>query len=199
MKPTEILNQEHRVIEQVLHCVERMADDCAARKRLDAASARDAIDFLRNFADRCHHGKEEDQLFPMMEQRGFSPRGGPTAVMRDEHVRGRAHIRAMDEAIEGAAAGNEPDRDGFVDHARRYVALLREHIQKEDHCLFPMADGALTEADQAELARRFARVEQDEIGDGVHERYVRLADDLARRWEVEATASSVPGGCGCGS
>ena len=119
--------------------------------------------------------------------------------MRDEHVRGRGNIRAMDASIDEAADGDGHACAAFVHQAREYVALLREHIQKEDHCLFPMADGALTAADQDELARRFARVEHEEIGDGVHERYVRMADDLARRWDVEASATALTGRCGCGS
>ena len=136
----------------------------------------------------------------MMERRGFSPDQGPTAVMRAEHVEGRSHIAVMDGATEDAGGGDAKACSRFVEHARRYVHLLREHIQKEDHCLFPMADEALTDDDQEELARRFERVEHDEIGGGVHERYVRMADELARRWQVEPTAAAGEcGGCGCGS
>ncbi len=57
MRPTEILMQEHRVIEQVLNCLEIIAQRAEADSKLDTDSANQAIDFLRNFADRCHHGK----------------------------------------------------------------------------------------------------------------------------------------------
>jgi len=85
MRPTEILMQEHRVIEQVLDCLERMAQRVEAGDELDLESAKQAIDFFRNFADRCHHGKEEDCLFPLLEQKGFSREQGPTGVMLHEH------------------------------------------------------------------------------------------------------------------
>ena len=75
MKPTEILSGEHRIIEQVLDCLEKMAQNCAAGGRLDKPSAEQALDFFRNFADRCHHGKEETHLFPAMEAKGFPARG----------------------------------------------------------------------------------------------------------------------------
>jgi len=199
MNPTAVLMQEHRVIEQVLDCLARIADDCQASGRLAAADAAEVIDFLRNFADRCHHGKEEAQLFPMMEARGYPADQGPTAVMRQEHVEGRARIRGMDAVVDAAGGGDAAACRTFVDHARAYVALLREHIQKEDHCLFPMADQALTEADRQELQERFRRVEHEDIGAGVHERYVRLADALAERWNVAARAAAAGhGGCGCG-
>ena len=71
MRPTEILMQEHRVIEQVLDCLETMAQRAEAGEGVDLESAKQAIDFFRNFADRCHHGKEEDCLFPLLEQKGF--------------------------------------------------------------------------------------------------------------------------------
>ena len=106
---------------------------------------------------------------------------------------------AMDQAIEGASTGDADACRAYVTNARAYVLLLREHIQKEDHCLFPMADQALSEDDQRELQARFRRVEHDEIGPQVHADYLKLADDLARRWEVEpAAVGSNPTGCGCG-
>jgi hemerythrin-like domain-containing protein len=71
MRPTEILSSEHRVIEQVLDCLERIADNCSAQGSLNRESAEAAIDFFRTFADRCHHGKEETYLFPAMEACGF--------------------------------------------------------------------------------------------------------------------------------
>ena len=93
MKPTEILSGEHRVIEQVLTCLERIAEQCAAEGRLDRTSAEQALEFFRNFADRCHHGKEEVHLFPALEAKGFPRDGGPTGVMLHEHDQGRAHVR----------------------------------------------------------------------------------------------------------
>ena len=164
MKPTRILEHEHRVIEQVLDCLDRIANRCQTDGRLDAESARDAIDFFRTFADRCHHGKEEQQLFPMMEARGFPAQGGPLAVMRAEHDHGRAFVHGMESTIEGAADGNPEPCGRYVQNARGFSALLREHIRKEDHCLFPMADEAFSEDDQLELGKRFERVEHDDLG-----------------------------------
>jgi len=198
MRPTEILEAEHRVIEQVLSCLERMATIGTEAGRIDADPAREAIDFLRNFADRCHHGKEEAQLFPAMESRGFSPENGPTAVMRYEHTVGRKLIGQMDDAVEQASQGSAEHVRVFAHSAREYVGMLREHIRKEDHCLFPMADQALDEAAQQELLRMFERVEHEDIGAGVHERYLALADELAERYGVARKAVASCGGCGCG-
>lgn len=183
MKPTEILSAEHRVIEQVLNCLEKMAEQAEQTGKIDGAAA-DAVAFFRTFADQCHHGKEEALLFPLMEARGFPRHGGPTGVMLSEHESGRARVRGMATAIE------KTDVKRFVEDARGFIALLRQHIEKEDHCLFTMANQAFSEADQTKLLEGFEAVERDHMGAGTHEKFLKLADDLADRYGV---AKILPG------
>jgi hemerythrin-like domain-containing protein len=188
MKVTDILMDEHRVIEQVLNCLEKLAERCEAGHELDAVSAREALDFFRNFADRCHHGKEEDCLFPLLEARGLARQGGPTGVMLHEHEEGRRLIAGLASAI---------DTDSPVEFARQawaYVRLLRDHIRKEDHCLFPMAAAILSGTDAESLAQLFEHAENADMGEGTHERYLRLANDLADRLGVPR--ARVASGCG---
>ena len=199
MKPTEILSAEHRIIEQVLDCLEKMAQNCATEGRLDQTSAEQALDFFRNFADRCHHGKEESHLFPAMEAKGFPRQGGPTGVMLHEHEQGRAYIRGMAAAIEAAAAGQGEAVAQFVANAHGYVGLLRQHIEKEDHCLFTMANQTLTAEDQQRLAEAFQQVEHEHLGLGTHEKYLGLADDLADRFGVTRAVDNPKLSCSCHS
>jgi hemerythrin-like domain-containing protein len=184
VKPTDILTGEHRVIEQVLDCLAKMADLCTSEGRLEKQPAKDAIAFFRNFADRCHHGKEEVHLFAAMDSRGFPRDGGPTGVMLREHELGRMHVRQMDENVDAAAAGDSEALGQFAEHARSYVELLREHIRKEDHCLFPMANQAFSESDQRALMTAFKKVEAEDMGEGTHQAHVKIANDLADRYGV---------------
>jgi hemerythrin-like domain-containing protein len=184
MRPVDSLMEEHRTIEQVLNCLECMADRCETGAPLDIESAASAIDFFRVFADRCHHGKEEDLLFPLMEQKGFSREQGPTGVMLDEHERGRRHVRGMADALRELTLGDLAGKILFVEHARAFVQLLREHIKKEDKCLFPMANQVFSEVDQDQLARSFSKVEHEDMGPGTHEKYLQLANQLADRFGV---------------
>lgn len=182
MHATDVLKAEHRIIERVLSCLEKMTDRCALHRKLDGASAKDAVAFFRDFADRCHHAKEESLLFPLLESRGFSRESGPTGVMLQEHEQGRQLIRCLDGAIEGAARGEPITVEHFVSYSRGYVELLRAHIGKEDHCLFPMADNVLKEDDQMSLMKSFERVAHEEICECMHEKYLRVADDLVQRF-----------------
>ena len=197
MQPTKILSDEHRVIEVVLTCLEKMTQKAEAEKQLAKEDATDAVSFIRNFADACHHGKEEDQLFVMLEEKGMPKEGGPVAVMLQEHEQGRAFVRAMDENIESAASGNEEAINQFAQAARGYVNLLRAHIQKEDGILFPMATRFLDEDDQKELLKRFDHVEHDHMGEGTHEKFLGLAEQLADKYGVDKSPITTGGGCGC--
>jgi len=196
MKPTDILMEEHRVIEQVLSCRERIAERCVSEGKIDEQPARDAVDFFRAFADRCHHGKEEVHFFPMMEAKGFPREGGPTGQMLIEHEQGRSHVRGMDEAIDRASAGGAAAVQSFAEHARGYIDLLREHIQKEDHCLFTMANKAFGEEEQKSLMTVFEKVESEEMGKGTHEKYLKIANDLADRYGIERAKVHGAGCCG---
>lgn len=201
MRPTDILSSEHRVIEQVLDCLEKMVQQSGADGKLPQEPARDAVAFFRMFADRCHHGKEEAHLFPAMEAKGFPRDTGPTGVMLHEHERGRAHVRGMDAAIAGAAAGDAAALAAFVEHGCGYIRLLREHIEKEDHCLYSMANQAFTEEDQQALLAAFEKVESEEMGPDTHETYLAIANKLAERYGVPRAAvehAESHKGCGCG-
>ncbi|MBM3995137.1 MAG: hemerythrin [Planctomycetes bacterium] len=195
MRSTDILKNEHRVIEVVLACLEKMTEQALAQGHLDDVSARQAIDFFQAFADRCHHAKEENHLFPLMEARGFPRVGGPTGVMLHEHEEGRRLLCEMAGALIGAGAGDEKALADFAVHARAYVQLLRQHIFKEDNRLFPMASQVCSARDDADLVERFARAEAEDVKPADHEHYLEVAQHLAQRFGIPR-ANAKP--CGCG-
>jgi len=145
---TQALREEHAVILRALVLLE------VAAARLDAGPpAADSwwtelIEWLRSFADQHHHGKEELCLFPALTQAGVPAAGGPVGVMVAEHAEGRALLRAITES-----RGEER-----AEAARAYVRLLRDHIDKENGVLFPLADAILDSQDQQQLARALDKV-----------------------------------------
>jgi len=166
--PIQVLMDEHRVIERVLGALE-----IASKAELPVGFYERAIDFIATFADAQHHGKEEERLFPALEQKGMPRQGGPIGVMCDEHVIGRNHVARMREM---AAAG---DLDGLRAESLDYASLLRQHIRKEDEVLFVMARQFLTPDDMGRLERSFDEVEY-------RTEYVALADELVN--EAKAAA-----------
>lgn len=182
MKPTQELMKEHQDILAMLEVLKKVSDRLDAGEALDAAHLEKAVEFIRGFADACHHGKEEVHLFRAMEDAGIPNQGGPLGVMFHEHKLGRDHVRAMADSIAGIKAGDAAARRRFAENARGYAALLARHIHKEDHVLYPMADARLTEDQQAALAARFAEVEKTVAGAGGHERYHALLRELEKAY-----------------
>jgi hemerythrin-like domain-containing protein len=180
MKATEILMGEHRVIERVIASLETASGDLAQGRPVRAEFFLNASDFIKGFADGCHHRKEEGVLFTAMEAAGMPSQVGPIAVMLSEHEQGRAYTRGMRRAAEQLRAGDESARADVVRNARGYAALLRQHIAKEDGVLFPMADQVIPVAAQEQVAEDFERVEHEETGEGIHEKYLALAQALER-------------------
>jgi len=179
MTPTEVLKHEHQVILLVLGAAEREARQIEETGAARADTVDEMVDFFRSFADACHHAKEEKLLFVKMQERGVPVQGGPVAVMLQEHDQGRRLVRAVAEALPGARAGDREAIATVKDNLGIYAGFLRAHIAKEDNVLFPMADRLFTPDDQRALSEAFDRLEAEETGAGVHEKYHGLAHQLA--------------------
>lgn len=178
---TSILRQEHDAILRMLDATEEAARMLDRGEQVAPETLRELLEFFRVFADRCHHGKEEDLLFPLLERKGLPRTGGPIGVMLVEHEQGRALIRQMGEAGEAYARGVAEAAPQWATAARGYTALLRQHIDKENNVLFQVADSLLSEAEQGELVAAFEKVETDKIGAGTHERLHALMDRVTRQ------------------
>ena len=180
MKATDILKHEHQVILLVIGAAEKEVALIGKTGRIHAQTVREMADFLKNFVDRCHHTKEEKHLFALMHERGMPLDVGPLAVMLHEHEQGRGHVRAVAEAVAGKDEPSAAAIGRVKDNLSAYAELLRAHIDKEDHVLYPMADRLLSAADQKVLVEAFDRVESEEMGEGVHEKYHAWIETLIK-------------------
>jgi len=163
----------------MLSILERVCQKLEAGESVDPQHLEQAVAFIKGFADRWHHGKEEDLLFPAMEEAGISGEGGPIGVMLVEHVEGRNYVKGMSEAIERYGAGDRQAWSEFVTNGRNYIALLQQHIFKEDNILYPMADMRLTEKRQEELSEQFEVVEREKLGIAKREELLGLLEHLS--------------------
>ncbi len=175
---TDILRKEHDAILQMLEVSDALARRLATDTPVEPERLTEMLEFFQTFADRCHHGKEEDLLFPLLERKGLMRAGGPVGVMLDEHEQGRALVQRMTDA---AQAYNDHDATAgrrYAEASRRYAVLLRQHIDKENQILFLLADRLLSPVEQDDLVRAFERVEVEKLGAGTHERLHALMQRL---------------------
>jgi hemerythrin-like domain-containing protein len=180
MNPIQDLKNEHHAIEGALTILEQIAAGLGLNGT--KKDARAMIDFLRTFADTCHHGKEERVLFPALEKIGVSSKGGPIGVMLAEHDLGRGHIRGMGQALDNLDKNIPEAVEQFEHHAKAYAKLLRQHIAKEDQVLFDIADRQLSQTAKDRIQQDFDRIETDIIGQGKHEAFHRMLDTLTLKY-----------------
>lgn len=178
MKPSDILSREHRVIEQVLDCLEKMATQGEDSGQLDGQSIEEALDFFRNFADRCHHGKEEDLLFRDLESKPLeAPLKGILHELIQEHVLGRQMVGKLAEAGERYHEG-DPEVLGVIE--QQIAALIDfypRHIEKEDRHFFVPVMDCFTKKELANLLDRFHEFDRQLI----HERYRQVVSTWEHR------------------
>jgi hemerythrin-like domain-containing protein len=178
MKATQQLKDEHEGIKLMLTIMETISDDLGKGKELNIIHYEKILGFITGFADKCHHGKEEDILFPALGNHGMSKEGGPIAVMLHEHQLGRDHIKSLSTAFNLFKSGDKTAINSIISYSLSYVNLLRNHIEKENNILFIMADKILDETEQSKIFDAFEKLEVEKIGIGKHEEYHSLLKEL---------------------
>lgn len=191
MDAIELLMNEHRLIERVLDAIEGFAEEARRKGSTEKEELGRFVAFLREFADGCHHGKEENILFRTMVDNGFPAHGGPIPVMLGEHEQGRAYIGALAARAEQEGSWSAADLQAVADAALGYSELLRSHIHKEDAVLYPMAEQHLPPEVMERVGEECERFEAEQTGAGVHEKFHALAEELVQR-HARAAQPAVP-------
>jgi hemerythrin-like domain-containing protein len=173
---SDLLN-EHAAILSAIQILERLTAVMEKDVPVAAKDVLNFIGFLKEFADKCHHGKEEGQLFPALIGAGIADKGGPIGVMLAEHAQGRQLIRDMEASISVSV-----NRVKFAQAAKAYASLLRSHIQKENNVLFPMAERVLTEVQLGLLFEKFEEHEEKVIGQGRHAELHAMLEKLQEKY-----------------
>jgi len=156
----------------------------AMRRNIDAGVVDEEVlaevaDFFSAFTDGCHHAKEEDLLFPMLQQRGVSSKGCPVGTLKLEHQQGRNIVRALSSAVEKYRAGDPKARGMISAVLKDATDLYTDHIWREDYLLFPLSEKILLGSDREILVKDFDDVET-RFGSSFHEKYERLVGKLEK-------------------
>lgn len=173
-KATEELEHEHRIIQQVVGGMAVLVEKLESGTEVDHAVFTDLSEFLQTFGDTCHHGKEEDYLFKLLEKKGVPVSGCPLAVLVHDHEKGRKLMADLKRDIALYERIPSEGRQGLIATLRKLIELYPSHIWKEDYLLFPMAEKLLSESEQKELSAQFAKHEA-QIGTDVHHGFEQLA------------------------
>lgn len=178
ISPINELKDEHQAVKVSLTILGEIALRLSRGQPVDLAHLDQLLEFLTTFVDKCHHGKEEDLLFPELEKAGVPREGGPIGVMFKEHDLGRSYIRGLQEGLTRLKAGDPKAAGDVVENIEKYNDLLIQHINKEDHILYPMAEKSFSPAQNQALLDGFAEIEEQRVGAGKHEEFHRMLHRL---------------------
>jgi hemerythrin-like domain-containing protein len=191
MKSLDELRAEHDGIKVMLNILSAIITQAEQGRKINTEHLDQILEFITVFVDKCHHGKEEDLLFPALKVAGVAEQGGPIGVMLNEHTEGRGFVQAMSAALERYNAGDETAIHDFTESAHHYINMLHVHIDKENTVLYPMAESLLSDATDAQMTEGFETIERERIGQGKHEQFHsmlhQLKDQYLQATEVATT------------
>jgi hemerythrin-like domain-containing protein len=158
------LKHEHEAILFSLKVLEVICGRLESGDKVPVDDLMSLTGFLKLFADKCHHGKEEMFFFPALEEAGIQEQNGPIGMLLEEHEKGRVLLSAMS----SAGSGGGIKKDEFIPNARDYISLLRSHIDKENNLVFAIGDEKLSPQVNEKLLKEFDKFEDEVIGKGKH-------------------------------
>lgn len=168
METIKILNEEHQNILKVITSIEQECEILKTGTDIDTEYFEKVIDFIRNYADKYHHAKEENILFKEFDKVSAQAHCNPVPQMLYEHEMGRKLVKKMEEAKK------TNDKESLIENATGYAQLLQNHIYKEDNILYPMIEEILSKDTEKEMLKEFNKVELDE-------KYIAIVKEFEER------------------
>jgi hemerythrin-like domain-containing protein len=166
---------EHRLIERMISIIKDVLVQIESSQKVDPVFVDTAVDFIRTYADRTHHGKEEDILFRNLSKRALSAED--QRIMQElieEHVFGRRTTKALIEANTRYRKGDESALADIAKQLRTLVGFYPKHIEKEDKVFFPAYRVYLTDEEDQTMLAEFWEFDRQMI----HEKYRSLVEGL---------------------
>lgn len=176
MKPIGPLMWEHRLIEKMLASMMRHIDQIEKSKKVNPLVIDMAADFIRTYADRTHHGKEEEILFRDLAKKDLAPE--LKKIMQeliDEHIWGRKTTAALVAAKEKYLQGNGDELPRIIDCARQLGNFYPKHIEKEDKHFFYPCQEYFDKDEQTRMLAEFWEFDRKMI----HEKYNKIYENYS--------------------
>lgn len=167
---------EHEMIERAMEVLKTNLGKVASGQYNKIQTAR-AIDFLLEFGDKIHNIKEENFLFPLMNDRGAPTEGGPIGVMIMEHDLERNLLVKMQMALGTLQTATDEEKSTFVTEGLDYLTIRAEHIWKENDILYNLARKILTEEDSAYLLEAFKQSDQEHYGENASVKFATMLSE----------------------
>jgi len=179
MEAVELMMQEHQYILRMLNVVRAACLKVYKREKFDYDKFAQMIDFVRNYADRHHHAKEEEIFFKEMQQE-IPLAKEPIQGMLIDHNNGRYFIQTLEAALAKAASGDDQANIDLLANAIGYTDLLTRHIEKEDKAIYIFGEKNLPDESKEIVEKKCGEVEKKAEENGLQAKYINLLIDLEK-------------------
>ncbi|MBX4261448.1 hemerythrin domain-containing protein [Clostridium estertheticum] len=179
MNAIDLMIEEHKVIKRMLAVTRKISIKVLNNEEVDYNDFNKVIDFVRNFADKHHHNKEEVILFKKMgDVLGERVTNGPIMGMLVEHDLGRLFIGNLETALIKFKGGDNDSRVDIIANAIGYTDLLYRHIEKEDTNIYTFAQRKLNKEQLSEIDLACLEVEKEAKKNNLQDTYITLLKEL---------------------
>lgn len=183
MESIRIMVDEHTNIRRMLKVVRNVCYRVMTNDDYDLEDFPKIIDFIRTYADKHHHGKEEDVLFETMNRSLENvAKSGAITGMYIEHDLGRLYMASLEKALERYEAGEDEARLDIIGNAIGYTDLLDRHIEKENTALYKLAERMLDDENKTFVEEECNKVEEKATEEGLQDKYIELVTELEKKY-----------------
>lgn len=176
MRPIGLLMIEHRLIEKIIPILEREISRISAEGKPDPALIDKAVDFFRTYANRTHHGKEEDILFRELKKKQLDAEHSEMIrELKDDHAYSRTIVKNLSEANDLWMRGDSKASDSIRESLSKLVKLYPAHIEKEDKQFFLPTEKYFSEEELNNMLQESYELDREMI----HEKYQEVIESLS--------------------
>jgi len=185
MNPKDALREEHGETMKMLLVLQKFSTKLVDLEEGEAIDLEALIEFFEIYVDRCHHGKEEQFLFPALSRARSAEIDSLISSLMDDHRQARMDMEQMKSAAGALHSRTGAGRKAFSEGAGRFVELVRKHIRKENSALLPLIEESLSETDRLQLAEQFHELEKATLGSSRLETLLAGVRELSRKYSLE--------------
>jgi len=182
MTPTENLINEHKKINELLDIMSKIALKIKSKDVFYPNDVEEVVKYLINIIENSHHGKEDDVFYPELISSGIPKETAPLSIINYEHLISVNYLKDISSCVVNCKIGNDFSGELLADSLTNYVIAIKNHIQREEEIVFPIANEVFSIEKQNEILQRFEVIEQKYISNSFNDQFDELLNKFKNKY-----------------
>jgi len=182
MTPTENLINEHKKINELLDIMSKIALKIKSKDVFYPNDVEEVVKYLINIIENSHHGKEDDVFYPELISSGIPKETAPLSIINYEHLISVNYLKDISSCVVNCKIGNDFSGELLADSLTNYVIAIKNHIQREEEIVFPIANEVFSIEKQNDILQRFEIIEQKYISNSFNDQFDELLNKIKNKY-----------------